>query len=55
MTGFILDRSGGVAVVSAVVAILLCAVTAISVDVASLAFHARRVQGEADLAATAAS
>lgn len=35
--------------------LVLCALAAISVDVASVALHARRVQGEADLAATAAA
>lgn len=55
MRDFLEDQGGGVAVMTAAVGLALCALAAISVDVASVALHARRVQGEADLAATAAA
>ncbi|CAN5186377.1 TadG family pilus assembly protein [soil metagenome] len=45
------DRRGGVAVIAAMSGGLACALAALTVDVGSLALHARNLQGAADLAA----
>lgn len=49
------DRRGGVAVIAAVSGGLICAFAALAVDLGSLALHARKLQGAADLAAMAAA
>ena len=52
VTGRLLgDRRGGIAVMAAVAGGLFCAMAALTVDVGSLALHARQLQGAADLAA----
>ena len=45
------DRRGGIAVIVALSGGLACALAALTVDVGSLALHARTLQGAADLAA----
>ena len=45
------DRSGGIAVIAAISGSLACALAALTVDVGSLALHARTLQGAADLSA----
>ncbi|QTC91148.1 hypothetical protein IFJ75_18425 [Brevundimonas goettingensis] len=45
------DRRGGIAVMAAVAGGLFCALAALTVDIGSLALHARQLQGAADLAA----
>jgi uncharacterized membrane protein len=45
------DRRGGVAVIAAMAGGLFCAMAALTVDIGSLALHARQLQGAADLAA----
>lgn len=49
------DRSGGIAVIAAVSGGLICAMTAVAVDLGSLALHARKLQGAADLSAMSAA
>jgi uncharacterized membrane protein len=53
LAGWREDRSGGVAVIAALSGGLACALAALTVDVGSLALHARTLQGAADLAALA--
>jgi uncharacterized membrane protein len=45
------DRRGGVAVMAAMAGGLFCALAALTVDIGSIALHARQLQGAADLAA----
>lgn len=45
------DRRGGVAVIAAVSGGLFCALAALTIDLGSMALHARSLQGAADLAA----
>ena len=45
------DQGGGVAVIAAISGGLACALAALTIDVGSLALHARTLQGAADLAA----
>lgn len=49
------DRRGGVAIIAALGGGLACALAALTVDVGSLALHARNLQGAADLAAMSAA
>lgn len=49
------DRRGGIAVIAAVAGGLICAMAAVAVDLGSLALHARKLQGAADLAALSAA
>ncbi|WP_395651887.1 TadG family pilus assembly protein [Brevundimonas sp.] len=49
------DRRGGVAIIAALGGGLACALAALTVDVGSLALHARNLQGAADLAALSAA
>ena len=49
------DRRGGVAIIAALGGGLACALAALTVDVGSLALHARNLQGAADLAALSAT
>lgn len=49
------DRRGGVATIAALSGGLVCALAALTVDVGSLALHARNLQGAADLAALSAA
>lgn len=51
---FAANRRGGVAIMAAAGGALLCALAALAVDVGSVALHARKVQGAADLAALSA-
>lgn len=52
---FAADRRGGVAILAAAGGALLCALAALAVDLGSIALHARKVQGAADLAALSAA
>ena len=52
---FATDRRGGVAILAAAGGALLCALAALAVDLGSIAMHARKVQGAADLAALSAT
>ena len=49
------DREGGVAVMSAAFASLMCVLAALAVDLGSISLKARQVQGVADLSAMAAA
>jgi len=49
--GLIHDLRGGIAVMAAMAGGLFCAMAAVTVDLGSLALHARQLQGAADLAA----
>lgn len=49
------DRRGGVSIMGGVAGALACALAALTIDLGSIALHARRVQQAADLAALAAA
>lgn len=52
---FAANRRGGVAIIAAAGGALLCVLAALAVDLGSIALHARKVQGAADLAALSAA
>lgn len=54
-SGFRQDTRGGIAVMAAAAGSLICALAAISIDVASVALSGRTLQGVADLAAMSAA
>jgi uncharacterized membrane protein len=55
ITGFARDRRGGISILAAAMSLIGCLLSALVVDIGSLALQARRLQGVADLAAMAAA